>query len=337
MPENKYDKKNLRTWIEVNQANLKHNYKQFRQLVGSQCKLMAVPKSNAYGHGIFDFSQAMVKLGIDWLAVDSIIEAIKLRQNNCNTPILVLGHTLPEMLKKAVENKISLTISNWEALREISPELINLKIHLKFDTGMYRQGFLVEEVEEVLQYFANNLPKIEIEGVYTHFAGAKNPAFPTGTQEQIARFLQVKESVLQHNLRPLFHASATSGAIVYPEAHFDLVRIGIGFYGLWPAKEVKAEYENTLKLLPILKWKTIVGEIKTIPAGARVGYDFTEQVGEETKMAVLPVGYWHGYDRSLSSKGFVIINKQRCKVLGRVSMDMIVVDITQAGKVAVGD
>jgi alanine racemase len=332
-----HNKMSLRTWIEINQQNLEYNYHQFREYIDPSCQLMAVSKSNAYGHGLFDYSHAVDRLGIDWLAVDSIIEAIKLRQEGIEKPLLVLGHTLPDMLAQAVTDKISLTISNWEALKGISHDLIGLKIHLKFDTGMHRQGFMVQEAFAVLSFLQNNLPNVIIEGVYTHFASAKRPSSLDDTINQIAEFEKVRQIFLSQDLHPLFHASATSGIIVYPEAHFDLVRVGIGLYGLWPSLEVKQEYEGRLDLHPILEWKTVIGEIKTIPSGSLIGYDYTEQVDRDTKIAILPVGYWHGYDRELSSKGYVIIKDIRCKVLGRVSMDMIVVEITDVGEVAVGD
>lgn len=329
----------LRTWIEISQTNLADNYQVFRELLKPGCQLMAITKSNAYGHSLVDYSKAVEALGVDWIGVDSLVEAIKLRDNGIRIPILVLGYTFPEMIDRAIESNISLIFSSWPSLRALAEQgkADGLKIHLKFDTGMSRQGFFPTEAIEVINFIRDQLPSIEIEGVCTHFAGAKNPAFPQGTNKQIEKFEQVLAVVKQQGLQVIRHASATSGAIVFPQAQYDMSRIGIGLYGLWPSKEVKYAFSDKIELKPILTWKTVIGEIKILPAGSKIGYDMTEEVQQQTKIAVLPVGYWHGYDRSLSSLARVIIKDKRARVLGRVSMDMIVVDVSNIPEVAVGD
>ena len=133
------------------------------------------------------------------------------------------------------------------------------------------------------------------------------------------------------------HASATAGAMLFPEAHYDMVRIGIGLYGLWPAKEVEAFYNKRRILTPALSWKSIISEIKELPSGAKIGYDSTEALSRRSKIAVCPVGYWHGYPRSLSSVGQVLVRARRAKVLGRVSMDMLTIDISDISGIKVGD
>lgn len=202
---------------------------------------------------------------------------------------------------------------------------------------MCRQGFFAEDVEAVFDYLQASLPQAVVEGVYTHFAGAKNPAFPQGTKEQLQKFQIVLDAVAKRGLKPIRHAAATSGAIVFPEAQYDMARIGIGLYGLWPSQEVQYAYSDKFELQPILTWKTVVAEIKQVPAGSRVGYDFTELLERPTVLGILPVGYWHGYDRSLSSIGKVLVAGHRARVLGRVSMDMIIVDLTDIKDVKVGD
>jgi len=142
---------------------------------------------------------------------------------------------------------------------------------------------------------------------------------------------------VDNKLTVIRHAGATSGAIVFPEAHYDLVRIGIGMYGLWPSKEAQYAFSDKIQLQPALSWKTVVAEVKTIKAGSKVGYDGTERVGRDTKIAILPIGYWHGYDRGLSSLGRAIIRGQKARVLGRVSMDMIVIDVSNILDTEVGD
>ncbi|MEI6378679.1 MAG: alanine racemase [Candidatus Falkowbacteria bacterium] len=333
------ENRGLRTWFEISRANLEHNYQVLRRLLGTQTRFLAVAKSNAYGHSLVDYARAVEELGVDFLGLDSVLEAFRLRDQGIKAPMLVLGYTLLDNVSAAAALNISLTVSSWPGLEAIinkAPK--GLKIHLKFDTGMCRQGFFPNEARAVLDRILA-IPEgiLIIEGVYTHFAGAKNPAFPAGTKNQMTQFEEVLAEFTSRGLAPIRHAAATSGAIAFPEAHYDMVRVGIGLMGLWPSREVEYAFADKLDLRPILQWKTVVSEVKTVPAGSRVGYDGTEVLERPTIIAVLPIGYWHGYDRSLSSLGRVIINGHRARVLGRVSMDMIVVDVTDAPEVTVGD
>lgn len=332
-------RKGLRTWIEIDKKAIKNNYNQFRKLIPKDCKLCSVVKSNAYGHGIFDFSKEIVSLGVDFLAVDSVVEALALRGEKISTPILVLGYTLPEMILKAVQKNVSITISHFEGLNSLLKVFANkkIKIHIKVDSGMHRQGFFEEDIEKVIKFLKENKEIIEVEGLYTHFATAKNPDFPEGTKNQIISFKKWTKAFKENGFKTINHASATAGTIVYPEAHFDMVRIGIGMYGLWPSPEVKKAFVNKVDLKPALSWKTLVSEIKKIKAGERVGYDFTEEVKRPSVIAILPIGYWHGFPRVLSSIGQVLIRGKKVKVVGRVSMDMIVVDVTDVSDVSILD
>lgn len=331
--------KNLRTWVVISKSSLKNNYHIFRKLIDEKCLLMAVTKSNAYGHELVDYVKTMSEFGVDWLGVDSITEALTLRKKGIKKPILVLGYTLPINFKAAINNDISLTISGWENLdnlQKLSASAKKLNIHLKIDTGMHRQGFQLDEVPRVAQALKRLTSIINIEGVYTHFASAKDPESPQDTKAQIKKFNQAIKILEKAGLKPLRHAAASGGTILYPQAHYDLVRVGAGLYGFWPSKEAKKKYSKLLHLEPGLSWKTIVCEIKTIPKGERVGYDFTQTLARKTVIGVCPVGYWHGLPRSLSSSGSVLVNGKRAKILGRVSMDMITIDLTDIINVAVG-
>ena len=329
----------LRTWIEVDCLAIKKNYRLFRSLIASKTKLLAVVKSNAYGHGLVDFASKLKQLDIDWLGVDSIVEALTLRREGIKTPILVLGYTLPEKFKETADNDISITISNFETLKVVQKEKFSksLKIHIKVDTGMHRQGFLLGEQKTLISKLKTQNSKFIIEGLYTHFATAKNPAFPEYTKKQINEFEQWRLAFKKIGLIPICHASATAGAMIFPEAHFDMVRIGIGLYGLWPAKETESHFKNHLILEPVLEWKTIISEIKELPKGAKIGYNCVETLQKNSRVGVCPIGYWHGYPRALSSVGFVLINGRRARILGRISMDMISVDISEIPGAKVGD
>ena len=329
---------NLRTWIDIDRDNLRHNYHVFRDLIAPSCLLGAVVKSNAYGHSLVDCAAELSRLGVDCLMTDSITEAVKLREQGIAKPILVLGYTLPSMVDLAIENRISLSISSFQvldALREL--DTTDLRVHLKFDTGMCRQGFFAEDAAKLLDLLIHEFPQITIEGVFTHFASAKNPAFPDDTKQQLAKFAIIIEECKRRGLKVIRHAAATSGTLLFPESHFDMVRVGIGLYGLWPSTQVQAACSDRLELRPILAWKSVVSEIKSVPAASRIGYDGSETLARDSRLGIVPIGYWHGYDRSLSSIGRVLINDQPAKVLGRVSMDMLIIDLTNIDQVAVGD
>jgi len=334
-------KTTLRTWIEINQDAIKNNYNEFRHLINSQCRLMAIVKSNAYGHDLITFSKIVEKIGVDWIGVDSIVEAESLRKAGIKKPILVLGYTLPEKIESALNSNLSLTVADFQTLKNLKKIKGNgkkLKIHLKIDTGMHRQGFFVSEIPNVIKNLASQKSSIIVEGIYTHFSSAKNPAFPSVTFNQLEEFKKAIKLFEQAGFKKLLkHAAATSGTVICPQSHFDLVRVGIGLYGLWPSKEIREAFKDKIRLMPVLSWKTIVCQIKNLPKGSKIGYDLTETVNRKSKIAILPIGYWHGFSRALSSIGRVLINGNEAKVLGRVSMDMICVDITDSKNVKIGD
>ena len=338
----KEEKNGLRTWIEIDKKAVEHNYETIRRLLSSKCKLMSVVKSNAYGHGLLEFSHEIENLGADWLGVDSVWEALALRKDGIKKPILVLGFTLSEKIEEAIENDISITVSSFETLEAIKVLEVSkkAKIHIKVDTGMGRQGFLPQDLEKVLEFLLKIKDqglKIETEGLYTHFASAKNPAFPKYTMTQVGIFNKWVEAFNDAGFDPIKHAAASSGTLIFPETHFDMVRVGIAMYGLWPSPEVEAFCREKIILKPVLSWKTVIGEVKELPKGSKVGYDSTETLEKDSRIAICPIGYWHGFPRALSSIGRVLVNGKRCRVIGRVSMDMITIDVSKVGEVKVGD
>ena len=302
---------------------------------------MAVVKSNAYGHGLVDFSKLVEKMGVDWFGVDSIIEAESLRKAGIKKPILVFGYTLPDKVSDAFLNDISLTVADLQTLKNLKNVVRNnkkLKIHLKIDTGMHRQGFFVSEIPEVIKILNSQKSSLIIEGVYTHFSSAKNPAFPSTTLAQLDEFKKATNLLESAGFKNfLKHAAATAGTILFTQSHFDLVRVGIGFYGLWPSKETKESFRDKIKLKPVLSWKTTISQIKRLPKGSKIGYDLTESVNRSSQVAILPVGYWHGLPRSLSSIGRILVNGNEAKILGRISMDMTSIDVTDIKNIKIGD
>lgn len=284
---------------------------------------MAVVKSNAYGHGLIECARLFEILGADYLGVDSVVEALALRRSGVKAPILVLGYTLPENITSAYTYKIILTISSFAQLQILQKHASKIpQLHLKIDTGMHRQGFFVTDVDKLVKFIKKEKLTAKITGVYSHLAAADDPRFNKETLWQLRQFNVVCEKFTKAGLSPVCHICATAGASNFKKHHFDLVRVGLGLY-------------NSPK--PTLTWKTVVGEVKKIKKGERVGYGLTEKVARATVVAICPIGYWHGYPRLLSSKGCALIHDQRVKVLGRVSMDMVVFDVTNVKSVKTND
>ncbi len=377
--------KDVRTWVEIDANALRHNAEQFLRIVPAHTRLMAVIKSNAYGHGLSLVAKGLAecchprpasKCGINssgnpeqeinwipdqvgndrnknkvadtrlWFGVDSIVEALRLRHEGIRNKILVLGYTLPLRIVEAAGRDIILTISNFDALRAFAAAKARPTFHLKIDTGMHRQGFMPDEIPKLIAVLKRK--NLTPAGIYTHFASAKDPHDRAYTLMQAKKFEDVRSRFRQSGFRRLVcHAAASGGALLFPEAHLDMARVGMGIYGYWPSQEtkvmrsfpatVKGTKFKSLNLRPVLTWKSIVAEVKEVPRGAKIGYDETETVERKSKIAVIPIGYWHGYDRGLSGTGEVLVRGKRVKVLGRVSMDMIVVDVTDIPRVRVGD
>jgi alanine racemase len=194
----------------------------------------------------------------------------------------------------------------------------------------------MQDLNKVLNILKKLKNKIEVEGLYSHLAVGEDLAGRAYTMLQAER-LNVWDKEFKKALhRPLKHICATSSTMFFPELHYDMVRVGIGMYGLWPSRETKEVMEEKYKLYPVLSWKAIIVEIKKLPKGSKIGYDLTEELKRDSLLAVVPVGYWHGYPRALSSKGVFNIKGKKVKLVGRVSMDMIVLDVTNL-KVKVGD
>jgi len=339
--------KSVRTWIEIDKEALEHNLKELLKLIPRRTRFMAVIKSNAYGHGLVQVAKQLTKFRIRnlesanrklnskfqslnsrlWFGVDSIVEALRLREEGIDNPILVLGSTLPNRIREAAERDIIITVSNFESLRALIGAKERPIFHIKIDTGMHRQGFFPYEVPRLIKLLKRF--GLSPQGVFTHFAAAKDIAYPTYTLEQFGKFQDVVSKFKRAGFKNLIrHAAASGGTLLFPQTHLDMVRVGMSLYGYFPSPEAKIQFDRKISLRPVLSWKTMVSEIKEIPSGSYVGYDLTERVSRHTKMAVLPVGYWHGYDRGLSSIGQVLVGGKRRRVLGRISMDMMSVDIT---------
>ena len=244
-----------KTWVQISRAAVRRNIATFRKIIGSKTKLMAVVKSNAYGHGLLEFSKLADKFGADWFGSDALSEALKLRKNGIKKPILVLGYTRDSRLSEAAKNNVSLTIYNFESLRYLMKHAREfskhpLKIHLKIDTGMHRQGIYLKDLPNFLLQL-KKIPSAIVEGIYTHFASAKDITYSFYTKNQLEKFKKAfnileKLKISARGENVIRHAAATGAALLYPESRLDMARIGIGLYGLWPSKEAEIQHQEIL-------------------------------------------------------------------------------------------
>jgi alanine racemase len=335
----KRTKNQLKVWLEINQSAAKHNFQVLKNQVNKKTQIYSVIKSNAYGHGIFAFAEILKDLA-NGFCVDSVIEALALRQQGINKPILVLGPTLSELFYQAFENNITLSISSFDALHALVKKIPNPKnrpqIHLKIDSGMHRQGFYPKELSKVFQFIKSH--KINLTGLFSHLASAKDINYPTYSELQYTSFQNAATMAKKVGFSNLqFHLSATAGTLLNKKYHFDLIRTGIGLYGIYPSKEIEIQLSSKFKLQPVLSFHSIVSEIKKINKNEYIGYDLTEKVSRDSTIAIIPIGYWHGLPWALSSKGHMLIQGKRAKILGRISMDLTAVDITDIKNAKTGD
>lgn len=323
-----------KTWIEISRSAIEHNIRELRHVIGPEVKLMAVVKSNAYGHGIFAFSR-VAQRHVDWFGVDSLREGVHLCKQGIRKPILVLGYTLPEQYREAETHNITLTFYNREEIPALQ-RVPKLRVHIKIDTGMHRQGVPLDDLPTLLRSLKH---ASQIEGLYTHFSSAKErtPKFKKFTEQQINNFEEARAMLEAYTKRKLLaHAAATAGIVHYPQAHFDMVRSGIGLYGAFMgARELDTTFE------PVLTWKTMIAQVKRISNDGQVGYDMRGRVRNGSTLLVLPVGYWHGYDRRLSGglggTAYVLVRGKRAPVCGIISMDMLVVRSPRGVRPRLGD
>jgi len=329
------------SWLEISKSAILHNLAQYQRIVGKKVEIMPIVKSNAYGHDMIEVAK-LVAPKVNWLGVVSLGEALALRQNNIKKRIFVLSYAQARYLKEGIKQGIDLPVYDLEYAKMISKQASQLKkiakVHIKIDTGTSRVGILPKVAVEFIKK-VSLLPNLKIEGVYSHFAASEENQ--TFTKFQLQSFNQVLADFKKEGINiPIKHFACSAAALVEPKSHFNLIRLGLGLYGLWPseqAKKIALTQYPWLKLKPALVWKTKVIQVKDIPAGTKVGYGCSYTAKKKMKLGVLAVGYWEGYDRHLSNQGEVLIKNKRCRVLGRVCMNLIMVDISKVRGVKAGD
>jgi alanine racemase len=331
-----------KVWVEISKSALLSNLKQIRALT-KPSDVMAVVKSNAYGHGLLEVA-SIIRNKVEWFVVDSLTEAMELRTAGIKNSILIIGYIDPADVYLCAKHRFSFVVYNPYVIREIRKDKKAKKgayhIHLKVETGTTRQGLSGDELVSLAKA-ASVVPSIEIEGIYTHYANVEDTIDPSYAMNQLSRFKDEIDALKAAGIHPkMAHTAASSATILYPETRFDTIRLGIALYGHWPSREVQivANRESIqLDLKPALTWKTIIAQVKSVKKGTGISYGLTERVHRDSKIAVLPVGYWDGYDRKLSSAGLVLVRGHICKVIGRICMNMMMIDVTDVPGVRTND
>ena len=321
----------MNTYAEINLEAVKHNISEVRKLLANNVKFMAVVKANAYGHGAVAVARAAVEAGADYLAVANLKEALELREAGIVSPILILTESPTSVVDEIVQYDLCQTVYSFTEARALSEEAQKrskpAKVHVKVDTGMGRVGVPPSEALAFITKIAS-LPALELEGIFTHFAMAEDP-HDNFTAPQFEKFQQVAAKV--PNI-PLKHAANSAAVLFHPQTHLNMVRVGLMMYGLYPQGNAR----RLANLLPALAFKSRVSYLKKVPAGTPLSYGCTYITPRETTIATIPVGYADGYNRRLSNKGQVIIRGQRYPVVGRITMDLTLVNVGTA-KIKVGD
>ena len=327
--------------VEVDRSALSRNITVFRRLVGPSTRLMAVVKADAYGHGLLIASDAFLAGGADLLGVHSVAEAARLRAGGVIAPILVLGPVNRTEAETAVQLEVEITVASLPACRAAADSGGPLQVHLKVETGVNRQGLVEAEINEAVELLRAS-PAVEVVGLSSHFADIEDTTDHTFAKAQMARFAGYRDSLAAAGLDGLaLHMSCSASALLWDRSHRDIARVGISAYGVWPSKEtlvsVRQRGREEVALEPAVTWRVAVSQVRLVPAGETVGYGRSWKAMTDSRIAVLPVGYSDGWPRALSGGGHVLIRGRRAPLVGRVCMNLCMVDVTHIPDAEAGD
>ncbi len=338
------DKGTYLTWVEISKAALTHNVKAIQSLILPNVVFCACVKANAWGHGLVECSRIFLEAGAQWLSVNALYEAIELRKAGITAPIYIMGYIRIADMDLAVSTDARIVIYNKESVNALqkASQAVGKKthVHIKVETGLNRQGVLMSDLEDFAKHIASQ-PNLVIEGVATHFADVEDEGVRVPFEKQAALLKDAKKIVESTCGHPIMaHCSNSASTFIAPHVQFDMVRVGIACYGMWPSARIQDIYKKekpTFELQPAFTWKTIVAQVKDAPPGAYVGYGSSVELVRPTKIAVLPIGYYDGYMRAFSNKSRVLIGGKFAPILGRVAMNMIMVDVTDISQVSLED
>lgn len=327
-----------RCWAEIDLAALERNLRRIRAALPPHMRYVAVVKADAYGHGLPQIAARLMHAGADLFAVANLAEAATLREVGPDWPILVLGALLPEEMRFAPEHDVTVTVSSVDEVERLDRAAAaarrHLDVHLKIDTGMGRLGVWHEEVAPVYAAI-RHAAYLRLAGVFTHFSGSdEDPAF---TAEQRRRFLAALETQCPNldRERLLIHADNSAGLDTIEQAGpFNAVRVGLLQFGIRP---VANSLLSGVEAEPVFSFRTRVGLVKRLPSGTGVSYGRTHLLTRDTRIAVLTAGYGDGIPRAVSNRGRILVRGHRCPILGRVTMDQTIVDVTDLPEVVAGD
>ena len=329
------------TWAEIDLKALAHNINEIRKQTPGNTAMMAAVKANAYGHGAVEVARTVLENGVSHLAVARIEEAVSLREAGIDAPILLLGYCQNEYVDEAIDLNIHVSVNSVADAKRLSTEALKhgktLFIHIKIDTGMGRLGIVTNgnvknaflDVQEIV-----SMEGLHVEGIFTHFAKADSIE-KSSALAQLNDFTELLSMISEAGIIIKYiHAANSAASIEMPNAHFNMVRPGISIYGLWPSNEVK---RSDVELRPVMSLKSQIIQLKAVDAGFRVSYGGTYVTQKPTVIATVPVGYGDGYDRGFTNKGVMLVRGVRANIVGRVCMDLTMIDVGHIKDVAVGD
>jgi alanine racemase len=332
-----------KTWVEVSRTAVEQNVAALRSFLLPGVEFCAVVKANAYGHGQREMTSLLLDAGVTHFAVDSIDEAMMLRQQSAKATIFILDYTVPERLRDSVmidaiqtvyDEKVVLELSKYGTIERPA------RISLKAETGLHRQGVGPRGITGLLDAVRRSEGRVKLVSAASHFASSEEPTDPMNTY-QLKNFAHALEMIRAEGFDPAYQHIACSGAAMTNDAsQGTMVRYGIVLYGLWASKNHKRHVvlgRQNIELSPVLQWKTRIAQVKDVPPGGAVGYGGTHIANRPIRLAVLPVGYADGFDRALSNKGEVLIRGRKCQIIGNVCMNVCMVDASAVPSVSVDD
>lgn len=328
-----------RTWAEINLDALEHNVKILRTSLKPSSKFLGVVKADAYGHGMLQCAKKLQSIGADYLAVATVLEGVELRRNGITIPILCLGQSDTSLASLMADYRITQAVGDYENAKALSDYARSsgkvIRVHIKIDTGMSRTGFYWSTKDTLAEILTVcKMPGLYAEGIFTHFAAADSER--DFTLSQLAKLNEAMEALKEAGQKfEIVHASASVGVIDYPEAHLDMGRFGLVLYG-YASTETGNEGSN-LGLQPVMTVKSRITAVRRLPAGATISYGRTHTLKRDSVIAVLPIGYADGMPRILSNNYGVKIHGAVCPQVGRICMDMMMIDVTDIDGVKAGD
>ncbi|MEL7568237.1 MAG: alanine racemase [Dehalobacterium sp.] len=325
-------------WAEVDLGAIAHNVREIRRIVKPETKIMAVVKANGYGHGALKIAQTALKNGVQYLSVATLGEAVKLREQGIEAPILIMGYTTLDQVPDLLDYQITTTVFTLDMAEALSHGALErgekAKVHIKIDTGMGRIGFMPQKGTVELIKKIVNMEGLWVEGIFTHFAVA-DETDKTYTRQQFQSFTKLIADLEEEGISiPIKHAANSAAIIDLPETHLDMVRAGIILYGLYPSSEVD---KGRINLIPAMEVKAKVSFVKKVGAGTSISYGRKYIVENEAVIASLPLGYADGYTRRLSNQSQVLLGGKRIPVVGTICMDQLMVNASLVPEVKIDD